>query len=292
MIFGVPRPVDIVIDFLTAQDARGFSHITLDDQARAFLNHLVKWRSGPPKSVAPKPAPVAENTAAPIAAKPTAAQIVMEPLIATGSTKFERLADLKRRCESLVQRSGITTLRDKCVFSSGSPDAAIAFIGDCPTHHDEQSGQPFSGMVGEKFDAILKAMGLTRSEVYLTQLVKYRPAMLRQTTNNRTPNPAEIAAFLPVLALEMQIVQPRLIVALGSVPSIAICASEEPQPLEKLRGNWHEWHGVPVRPSETPAFLLTASNNKKREFWEDLLAAMEKLEMPISEKQRSYFQGK
>jgi DNA polymerase len=90
----------------------------------------------------------------------------------------------------------------------------------------------------------------------------------------------------------MQIVQPRLIVALGSVPSIAICAGEEPHPLEKLRGNWHEWNDIPVRASETPAFLLTASTNKKREFWEDLLAAMEKLEMPISEKQRGYFQGK
>lgn len=289
----MPRPVDIVIDFLTAQEARGMSHVTLDDQARSFLNHLVKWRSGPPKS-----APVTQATAevrqtlATAPAKPTPAQIVMEPLMATGSTKSERLADLKRRCESLVQRSGITTLRDKCIFSAGSPDAAIAFVGDCPTHHDEQSGQPFSGMVGEKFDAILKAMGLTRSEVYLTQLVKYRPAMPRQTTNNRTPNAAEIAAFLPVLALEMQIVQPRIIVALGSVPSLAICAGEKPLPLEKLRGTWHEWYGIPVRASETPAFLLTASNPKKREFWEDLLAVMEKLEMPISDKQRGFFQAK
>lgn len=285
----VPRPVDIVIDFLREQESRGMNYITLDEEARNFLNHLAKQKS-PTKAAAPSPA--TSNTPAPraIPVKETPAAPVAQPaptLQISGNSKAERLADLKRQLATWPARCSLTTLRPTLVFSSGNPDAAIMLVGESPTHADEAAGFPFSGAAGEKFDAILKAMKLSRAEVYMTYLVKYRPSMPRQTTNNRTPNPAEIAAFLPALQREVDIIQPKVILTLGSVASLALC--QQTASPESLRGQWHEWQGIPLRTSESPSLLLTASIPKKREVWEDMLAVMEALKMPIDDKQRGYF---
>lgn len=272
----MPRPVDIVIDYLRAQEARGITHVDLDDRARAILNSLSK-RKANPTPTAP---------ARTVAAQPA----VIAPLHTSGHTKAERLADLRRQLTDYPRTHGLTQLRETLVFSQGNPDARIAFVGDSPGHHDEQQGHPFAAAVGEKFDLILKAMNLSRAEVYLTHLVKFRPATKNQTTNNRVPTAQEVAAFLPVLAHEMEIIAPQVIVTLGSVPSLALCPFG--QPLDSLRGTWHVWNGIPLRTSDAPSFLLTAANPKKRKFWEDMLAAMEQLEMPISDKQRGFFLGK
>lgn len=273
----MPRPVDIVIDYLRAQEERGITHIDLDDQARSFLNSLSK-RKAPPTTTSKAPTGVAA---------PAAIIAPAAPLHTTGNSKAEKLADLRRQLLDFPRARGLTQLRETLVFSQGNPDARLAFIGESPSHHDEQKGHPFAGAVGEKFDLILKAMNLSRAEVYLTHLVKFRPATKNQTTNNRAPTAQETAAFLPVLAHEMQIIAPQVIITLGSVPSLTLCNND--QPLDALRGTWHEWNSIPLRTSDAPSFLLTAANAKKRKFWEDMLAAMEKLSMPISEKQRAFF---
>jgi uracil-DNA glycosylase len=275
----MPRSVDIVIDYLRAQESHGVTHVDLDDRARAILNSLGKRKANPAPATAASPAAAEPAAITPIA-----------PLHTSGHTKAERLADLRRQLHDYPRAHGLTQLRDTLVFSQGNPDARIAFIGDSPGHHDEQQGHPFAGAVGEKFDLILKAMNLSRAEVYLTHLVKFRPATKNQTTNNRAPTAQEVAAFLPVLVHEMEIIAPKVIVTLGSVPTLALCPFG--QALESLRGAWHVWNGIPLRTSDAPSFLLTAANTKKRKFWEDMLAAMEQLDMPISEKQRSFFLGK
>jgi DNA polymerase len=275
----MPRSVDIVIDYLRAQEARGITHVDLDDQARTFLNSLTKRKA--PAAVTPRDATVVAPTA------PTAVIAPAAPLHTTGHSKAEKLADLRRQLLDFPRARGLTQLRDTLVFSQGNPDARLVFIGESPSHHDEQQGHPFAGAVGEKFDLILKAMDLSRAEVYLTHLVKYRPATKNQTTNNRAPTAQETAAFLPVLAHEMEIIAPQVIITLGSVPSLTLCHND--QALDALRGAWHEWNGIALRTSDAPSFLLTAANVKKRKFWEDMLAAMEKLGMPISEKQRGFF---
>jgi uracil-DNA glycosylase family 4 len=274
----VPRPVDIVIEFLREQESRGITHVDLDEPARSFLNSLSKRKSE---------APTTRNTATPAAPVPVAAPTPLAPIQTTGNSKAERLADLRRQLQDFPRARGLAQLRDTLVFSQGNPDARLVFIGESPSHHDEQQGHPFAGPVGEKFDAILKAMNLSRAEVYLTHLVKFRPATKNQTTNNRAPSAEEIAAFVPVLAHEISIIAPQVIVTLGSVPTMTLCASD--QAPESLRGAWHEWHGIALRASDSPSFLLSAANAKKRKFWEDMLAAMEKLALPISEKQRGYF---
>lgn len=287
----VPRPVDIVIDFLREQQSRGITHVELDEPARDFLNQLAK------RKAAPAPAPTTSTRPQSTAPAATAAEIIATPaatpapaLSTQGATKAERLADLRRQLLDFPRKRGLAQLRETLVFSQGNPDARLVFVGESPSHHDEQQGHPFAGPVGEKFDLILKAMNLSRSEVYLTHLVKFRPATKNQTTNNRAPTPEELAAFLPALAHEMAIVAPQVIIALGSLPAATLCASAAP--IDSLRGQWHEWNGIALRTSDAPSFLLTAAHSKKRKFWEDMLAAMEKLSLPITDKQRGYFLNK
>jgi uracil-DNA glycosylase len=277
----MPRPVDIVIDFLREQQSRGITHVDLDEPARSFLKHLAKQKS------APSPAAAPARQAAPITTTPAPAPLPPLVIQTEGSTKAERLADLRRKLFNLPQSRGLSQLRQTLVFSQGNPDSPVVFVGESPTHHDEQQGHPFAGAVGEKFDAILKAMNLSRAEVYLTHLVKFRPATKNQTTNNRAPTAAEIDAFLPAFAHEMSIVAPRIIVALGSLTSTRLCASDPSA--DALRGQWHVWNDIALRTTDAPSFLLTAAMNKKRKFWEDMLAIMEKLDLPISDKQRGYF---
>lgn len=286
----VPQQLDIVIDFLRQQQARGLTHVDLDDRARQFLIQLSKQQkssaAGPTRAEPTRSAPLAAAVARPDA-EPAPIVEPATPILTTGNSKAEKLADLRRQLLTFPQKRGLSQLRQKLVFSQGNPDAAIVFVGEAPTHPDEQQGSPFAGAIGEKLDEILKAMGLSRAEVYITHLVKYRPAMKNQTTNNRTATPAEIAAFLPVLAHEMEIVRPKVLIALGTPVSQALCESRET--LDALGGRWHDWNSVPLRVTESPSFLLTAATAKKRKFWEDMLAVMEKVQMPINDKQRSYF---
>ena len=282
----VPRPVDIVIEFLREQESRGITHVDLDEPARSFLNFISKRKPEPSSSQSTRSiSPIVDTPAA--ASTPA---IAAAPLQTQGNSKAERLADLRRQMLTFPASHGLTQLRETLVFSQGNPDAKLVFIGESPSHHDEQQGHPFAGAVGEKFDLILNAMNLSRAEVYLTHLVKFRPATKNQTTNNRAPTPAEIAAFLPVLAHEMEIIAPQVIITLGSVPSLALSPTD--QSLDSLRGQWHSWNGIDLRTSDAPSFLPSAANTKKRKFWEDMLAAMEKLSMAISEKQRGYFLSK
>lgn len=287
----MPRPVDIVIDFLREQESRGITHVDLDESARSFLNQLSKRKAVPAATSAPVPVAAMRL---PVAAPADMAEPMVAPppaiLTTRGASKAERLADLRRQLLDFPRTRGLAQMRDNLVFSQGNPDSRLVFVGESPTHHDEQQGHPFAGPVGEKFDLILKAMNLSRSEVYLTHLVKFRPATKNQTTNNRAPTPTELAAFLPALAHEMAIVAPQVIIALGSLPAATLCASAAS--IESLRGQWHEWNGIALRTSDAPSFLLTAAHSKKRKFWEDMLAAMEKLSLPISEKQRGYFLNK
>lgn len=150
-------------------------------------------------------------------------------------------------------------------------------------------GVPLAGPSGQKLDAMLKAMGLSRSDIYLTHLVKYRPALPRQLTNNRPPTDREIEISLPILREEIMLVRPKVVVALGAISARGILQSGE-TPLSALRGTFHTAFNTPVRVTYNPSYLLrTEDISEKRKVWEDMLCVMEQAGLPISEKQRSYF---
>lgn len=273
------RPVDVLLEFLEAERARGVTHVHLDEGARDGLRGLFNAvRSG--GAVAP-----AGNAAVPeVTQAPAVCQLSIE-----GSTRLGMLDSLRGQAENWGPVKALGSLRETLVFSAGNPDARVVFVGEAPGYQDEKERQPFVGPAGQKLNDILKAMGISREEVYLSYLVKFRPAMAGQTTNNRKPTPEEIAACLPILRAEIGIIQPQCIIALGEGVAEGLLGLTGPIPFS--RGSWHDFEGTPARVTYHPSMLLQThgASTTKRQLWEDMLAVMEKLELPISEKQRGYF---
>lgn len=269
------RPVDSLIDFLQAERARGRSHIFLDDRARDGLRELfIRMRK--PVAVAP-------------AELPAAAPVMKQDAVVSGNGKEEQLAGLRKQAEHWAPAMALGTLRETMVFATGNPNAEIMLVGEAPGYNEERECVPFVGPAGQKLNDILKAMGLKREDVYISNLVKFRPALPKQTTNNRKPSPEEMAACLPLVLAEISVVRPKIIIALGGTTAEGLMGLEGT--VGAMRGKWHEVSGIPARVTYHPSYLLQSggSNDVKRALWEDMLASMEKLGMAISEKQRGFF---
>lgn len=264
-----------MIEFLEAEKARGRSHVYLDDGARQGLRELFIRARKPVES--------------PAAPEVAAAPVAQQEIIVSGGSKAEQLAGLRSQAENWAPAKSLGTLREKMVFATGNPDAEIMLIGEAPGHNEEKEGEPFVGPAGQKLNDILKAMGVNRGDVYLSNFLKFRPALPRQTTSNRKPSPDEMAACLPLVLAEIAVVKPKIIIALGETAAEGLIGLEGK--VGSMRGKWHEVSGIPTRVTYHPSYLLQGggSNDVKRALWEDMLAAMEKLGMPISEKQKAYF---
>lgn len=170
--------------------------------------------------------------------------------------RLQVLADEAAECTRCELHRG----RTKSVFARGTPDTDLAFVGEGPGMHEDQQGVPFVGRAGQLLDRMVAAMGYEREGVYICNVVKCRPP------DNRTPLPAEAAACAHFLVPQLELVQPKVIVALGR------CASENLQcvpPAGRWRGIWGQWRGIPVMPTYHPAFLLRSPQFKKP-VWEDL----------------------
>lgn len=282
----VPNPVDSVIDYLKTANERGQTHVYLDDQARHGLRELYK-RSRNAPAPAPSPAPVSP----PLVTEPVAAPepAVSAPLTAEGTNKAEQIAALKAKAETWEPARELGTLRETMVFSVGNPDAQVMLVGEAPGYEEEKQREPFVGPAGRKLNDILKAMGLAREEVYISNIVKFRPATARQTTNNRKPSPEEMASCIAFVQKEIEIVSPKCIIALGGTAAEGLLGLSGS--VGSMREKWHDISGTPVRVTYHPSYLLqSGSNNEiKRKLWEDMLAVMEQLGLPISEKQRGFF---
>jgi uracil-DNA glycosylase family 4 len=281
------RPVDALLDFLRSQERRGVSHVYLDDDVRQALRDLHQRARGktPARQARASQAAPAEPPVAP------AAEVPVIPVMpqATGDAAAQ-IAALASAAASWPPILALGTLRDTLVFSAGNPEARVMLIGEAPTHHDERSGEPFSGPAGDKLTAILKAMGLPRTEVYLSNIVKFRPAIPNQTINSRKPTAAELAACLPLLHEEIRIVAPEVIIALGGTAAETLLGIQAS--VDSLSGSWQQFQGIPLRATFHPSELLHGDEalGIKRRLWEDMLAVMERLGMPVSAKQRGFFQ--
>jgi uracil-DNA glycosylase family 4 len=288
----VIRPVDVLLEFLTAEQARGVTHVHLDEGAREGLRELFsRAKTGgvaPPVQSAPSAVkeesprmemPVAESTPA----------VVSAALAVEGGTRAEQLDSLRRQAENWAPATSLGSLRETMVFATGNPESRVMLIGEAPGYQEEREGKPFVGDSGQKLNDILKAMGLSREEAYLSYIVKFRPATPRQTTNNRKPTAEEMAACLPFIRAEIGIVKPQCIIALGETAAAGLLGLDGT--VASMRETWHAFEGTPVRVSYHPSHLLqtTGGNQTKRQLWEDMLAVMEKLGLPISEKQRGFF---
>ena len=151
--------------------------------------------------------------------------------------------------------------RNKLVYGAGNPNADLLFIGEAPGADEDRIGEPFVGRAGKLLDKILAAIELSREEVYISNILKCRPP------GNRDPQPAEMEQCFPMLREQVAIIQPKLICALGRIAAQALLDTKTP--LGKLRGDWHEYEGVPMLVTYHPAALLRFASYKK-DTWEDM----------------------
>lgn len=293
--------MDLLLDYLRAEQARGVEHVFLDEEARGLLRDLhrrtreaKKYRNLPTATPPRKARPTATPAKASKPAKPAETAKPPAPagvpaVRAEGSTAAERIASLRAQAEGWAPARMLGTLRQKMVFSTGDPEARLMLVGEAPGYQEEREDQPFVGNAGQKLDAILKAMDLERAAVYISNIVKFRPAMAVQAKNNRKPTPEEMAACLPFIREEVRVVRPECIVALGGTAAEGLLGLSGA--VGAMRGRWHQFEGFPVRVTYHPAYLLhgNAGLRDKRRIWEDMLEVMERLGMPISEKQRGFF---
>lgn len=191
----------------------------------------------------------------------TAAPVAPDP------ERARKLADLGREANGCSE-CRLSKSRNCVVFGSGSPDAALMLIGEGPGAEEDRQGLPFVGPAGELLTKILEAMGMTRQEVYITNVVKCRPPQ------NRDPNDDEAAACRRFLEGQVDLVRPRVIVALGRVAAQNLL--DTTAPLGRLRGAWHSFREVPVRATYHPAALLRNSS-WKRPTWEDMQIVRDRL---------------
>ncbi len=177
----------------------------------------------------------------------------------------------------------------KIVFGTGAPDADIFFCGEAPGADEENTGEPFVGKPGQLLTKIITAMGLTRESIYSTNILKWRPKH-DKPYGNRPPTIEEMRFCLPYLQAQIQIIRPKVIVALGGTTVSGLLGSDPNRKLGAVRGTWASFDDIPVMITFHPSYLLRNDTLKtKRMVWEDMLQVMEKCALEISDKQRRFF---
>ncbi len=216
------------------------------------------------------------------------------PIEIIGSTRIEKLANLAEKVRPCQLCPHLAATRTQTVFGVGNPEAKLMFVGEAPGADEDKQGEPFVGAAGQLLTKMIAAMGLSREQVYIANVLKCRPDMPKGSTGNRKPTPAEMQTCLPYLLAQIEIIQPTLMVALGATAVEGLFGPfQQGTSIGRLRGKFMDFRGTPVMPTYHPSYLLrNQSILEKRKVWEDLLMAMEKLELPISEKQRNYFLSK
>ena len=173
------------------------------------------------------------------------------------------------------------------VVGVGNLDAKIFFCGEAPGADEETQGLPFVGKAGQLLTRIIGAMGLSRDDVYIGNIMNWRPECPK---GNRPPTSEEMNYCLPYLKAQIEIVKPQVVVALGKTAVNGLLGEDPKRTMAAIRGKWHSYAGTDLMITYHPSFLLQyASNQMKRYVWEDMMAVMERVGIPISEKQKGYF---
>jgi DNA polymerase len=164
--------------------------------------------------------------------------------------------------------------RTNTVFGEGDFDAKLLFVGEGPGENEDLSGRPFVGRAGDKLSEMIKAMGLSREQVFICNVVKCRPP------GNRAPAADEVAACTPYLVTQLETIRPRVIVTLGLPATQFLLKSKES--MSRLRGRFHTWRGIKVMPTYHPAYILRNNTiETRRTVWGDLQLVMAELGLPL-----------
>lgn len=183
--------------------------------------------------------------------------------------RVARLAEIAREVAACT-KCGLCTQRTQTVFSDGNPYARVVFVGEAPGADEDAQGVPFVGKAGQLLTKIIESgMKLRRDQdVYICNVIKCRPP------NNRDPLPEEKGACEPYLVRQLELIRPKVICALGGHAATTLLKTDEST--GRLRGRWHFYHGIPLRVTYHPAYLLRSPGEKKKT-WEDIQEVMKVL---------------
>lgn len=196
--------------------------------------------------------------------------------------------DLEHAIKTCTKCPHLVAARTQVVFGIGNRQADLLFVGEAPGAEEDVQGEPFVGKCSALLTKIIEAMGLTRESVFISNVLKCRPNMPAGEAGNRKPKSEEMATCLPWLTAQIRLVQPKVIVALGLTATEGLLG--EPGLMRDIRGKWFSHADIPVLVTYHPAWLLrNQSLLEKRKVWEDMLLVMEKMNLPISDKQRRFF---
>jgi len=268
------------IQFLEELKARGVRTVRVSPET------LAGFATPAPRIQVVQPAPFVPHV--PPAASQPAQGVRREAPILNGDARVQAIADLHARVMGCVKCAHLVSSRTTVVFGVGNINAELMFVGEAPGADEDRQGEPFVGAAGQLLTKMIQAMGLTRESVYIANILKCRPDTPGQAYGNRKPTPEEMQTCIPWLQEQIDIIRPKVLVGLGATAIEGLLGKTAG--IMRLRGQWHTYRDIPLMPTYHPAFLLrNQAVGEKRKVWEDLLQVMERLSLPISEKQRAYF---
>lgn len=205
--------------------------------------------------------------------------------------RIEALAALKKEALLCTRCPHLVSSRTQVVFGVGNPYAELMFVGEAPGEEEDLRGEPFVGRAGQLLTKIITAMDYQRDTIFIANVLKCRPNMPPGISGNRKPKPDEMNTCLPWLKKQIALIQPRVLVALGATAVEGLLG--KPLTMREARGHWFDFENIPLMVTYHPAYLLrNQSLSEKRKVWEDMLQVLEKLNRPISSKQRGFFLSK
>lgn len=195
------------------------------------------------------------------------ARSVAEDLETPAAPRTGSLEELRRLIGD-CKRCRLHRGRNHLVFGEGDPSTDLVFVGEGPGHEEDMAGRPFVGEAGRLLTKIIEAMGVTRDDVYICNVVKCRPPQ------NRDPKADEAESCMPFLRRQLELIRPKVICTLGRVAGSELLG--EGFSVTRDRGKWFEYMGIPVMPTFHPAYLLRNAS-AKRPVWEDVKKIMKVL---------------
>lgn len=261
---------------------------------------MVRGQVFEPRKMPPDPAPFSDESLRfslrRVERLPEAGGPVPPPSVARVEPVADRNAameELRRQALVCQQCPHLVKTRTQVVFGVGSVEAELMFVGEAPGADEDRLGEPFVGRAGQLLTKIIAAMGFSRETVYIANILKCRPDLPEGSRGNRPPRPEEMDTCKPYLVRQIEIIRPKVIVALGntSVQGLLNVRST----MGSVRGRWQDFRGVPVMPTFHPSYLLRSEDGpdrgfgEKRKTWTDMLLVLERLGRPITEKMRGYF---
>ena len=207
---------------------------------------------------APTGAPLEAPPETGVPSEPAGAAPEMPPAGEGAEAELAALAETVRGCT----RCGLAATRTQTVFGVGNPSADLVFVGEAPGADEDRQGEPFVGRAGQLLtDIIVKGMKMRREDVYICNVLKCRPP------GNRDPKPSEVACCEPFLLRQLELIRPKVICALGRSAAQTLLGTTEST--GRLRGRWHDYHGIPLRVTYHPAYLLRKPSEKSKT-WDDV----------------------